>query len=184
MKKYIKVLSILVLFATIFVVTGCEKKDDPTKDFKNPKTIEYKTDKGTLKLTYDDNGEYEVTNNDPYVTLRNTKEGYRIDMDYSNNTVEQQNKSKGYFEKDSKYTIVDNVKFRDYEGYTQIENTYGTANVYLTLDKDNDVVSNIKVSGIRSSEVADKISEGTKPEDALYNLESVQQILKTVQYEK
>lgn len=178
MKKYIKILSILVLFAAIFVVTGCNN-NDPTKDFKNPKTIEYKTDKGTMKLTYDDDGTYEVVKNDPYVTLKNKDANFRIDMDYSSNTVKQQETAKENFKKDKNYTIIDNLKYRDYEGYAMIQNEYGTANVYLTLDKDNDIISNIKVSAVITKDFGSK-----KPEDVYFNQEKVQQILKTVQYEK
>ena len=43
-KGYKIILVALVLFVGLFVITGCKK--DPTAGFKNPKTIEYKTDKG------------------------------------------------------------------------------------------------------------------------------------------
>ena len=116
MKKGLKRLVLLfVLLVGVLALTGCE--EDPTKGFKNPKTIEYKTEKGTIQLTYDDDGTYEVETNDPYVVLKNKENNFRIDMDYSNNTVEQQNTSKENFKKDKNYTITDNLEYRHYKGY-------------------------------------------------------------------
>ena len=182
MKKSIKVL-LLILVVCAFTLTGCTKKDDPTANFKNPKTIEYKTEKGTTKLTYDDDGSYEVVKNDPYVTLKNADGNFRIDIDYAKNTVKQQETAKENFAKSSNYTIIDDVKFGNYEGYVQVDNKYTTAIAYLYLDKENDVVSYIKVSPVMTSKATEKLDKGTKPEDVLYNQEKVQQILKTVQYE-
>ena len=185
MKKYIKLLIVFVLLISLVAVTGCgNKKDDPTADFKNPKTISYKTDKGTIKLTYDDDGTYEVEKNDPYVILRNRDNNFRIDIDYSSNTVKQQNTSKENFKKDKNYTIIDDLEFNGYKGYAMVQNEYTTTNVYLILDEENDVVSNIKVSPIMTSDATKELDKGTKPEKVLFKQEKVQQILKTVQYEK
>lgn len=185
LKKYYKTLLFtLVLFIGIIGITGCNKKNDPTAGFKNPKTIEYKTDKGTTKLTYDDDGTYEVDKNDPYVILKNKDSNFRIDIDYSNNTVKQEEVSKENFKKNSKYTIIDNLDLNGYKGYAMIQNQYTTANIYLVLDEENDIVSNIKVSPVITSEATKELDKGTKPENVLYNQEKVQQILKTVQYEK
>lgn len=183
-KKFKALLFVLVLFVSVIIVTGCNKKNDPTANFKNPKTIEYKTSKGTTKLTYDDDGSYEVEKNDPYVILRNRDNNFRIDMDYDNSTVKQQETSKENFKKDKNYTIIDDLNFNGYEGYAMIQNQYTTANIYLILDKENDIVSNIKVSPIMTSEASKELDKGTKPADVLFNQEKVQQILKTVQYEK
>ena len=183
LKKSCKILLVaLVLFAGLFIITGCKK--DPTAEFKNPKTIEYKTEKGTIKLTYDDDGNYEVENNNPYVILKNKDNNFRIDIDYSNNTVKQQNISKENFKKDKNYTIVDDLEFNGYKGYAMIQNEYTTANIYLILDEENDIISNIKISPVMTSEATKELDNGTKPKDVLFNQEKVQQILKTVQYEK
>ena len=181
-KGYKKLLVALVLFVGLFVITGCKK--DPTAGFKNPKTIEYKTDKGTIKLSYDDDGNYDVEKNDPYVILRYRNKNFRIDIDYSNNTVKQQNTTKENFKKDKNYTIIDNLDFNGYKGYAMVQNEYTTTNVYLVLDEENDIISNIKVSPIMTSVATKELDKGTKPADVLFNQEIVQQILKTVQYEK
>ena len=55
MKNYKKTLLFLILFIGLTTITGCIKRN-PTAKFKNPKTIEYKTDKGSIKLSYDDDG--------------------------------------------------------------------------------------------------------------------------------
>ena len=185
MKKIFKTLLItLILFIGVVIISGCDKKDDPTKNFKNPKTIEYKTEKGTIKLTYDDDGTYEVDKNDPYVILKNKDDNFRIDIDYSNNTVKQQESSKENFKKDKNYTIIDGLDFNGYKGYAMVQNQYTTTNVYLVLDEEEDIISNIKVSPVMTSIVTEKLDKGTKPEKVLYYNEKVQQILKTVEYEK
>jgi len=183
MNKRFKLLAVLLLFVGLFVITGC-KNDDPTKNFKNPKSISYTTTKGTIKLTYDDDGTYEVVKNDPYVTLKNKDENFRVDIDYNNNTIEQIKKTKEAWKKDKRYTIIDNVKYGIYEGFVQIDNTYATAILYLYLDEESDVLSYIKVSPVMSSPAEEEIKNGKKPEDVFYNNEKVQQILKTVQYDK
>lgn len=184
MKRNFKLLLVFILSISLLIVTGCEKKNDPTAGFKNPKTIQYKTEKGTLTLTYDDDGTYEVEKNNPYVILKNKEANFRIDMDYSNNTVKQQQTSKENFKKDKKYTIIDNLEFNGYKGYAMIQNEYTTTNVYLTLDEESEVISNIKVSPVMTSEATKKLDKGTKPEDVLFNQKKVQQILKTVTYKK
>lgn len=184
MKKGFKSI-FLVIFAVLLLMTGCNKNDDPNANFKNPKKIEYKTKKGTIQLTYDDDGTYEVTKNDPYVTLRNRDSKFRIDMDYEDSTVEQQEKTIENFGKDTEnYTIIKNVNFNGYKGNVMISKKYATANVYLYLDENSDIISNIKVSAIMTSDVTDALDKGKKAEDILYNQEKVQQILKTVKYIK
>ena len=140
-----KLLLLLVLFVGIIFMTGCSKKNDPTAGFKNLKSIEYKTDKGKITLWYDDDGTYEVVKNDPYVTLKNADGNFRVDIDYSKNTTKSQEISKTNFAKDKNYTIIDNVKFRDYDGYIMIDNRYATAIAYLYLDKENDII-NVKIN--------------------------------------
>ena len=182
MKKHFKLLLVLVMVATVFVAAGCS--NDPAAKFKNPKTIEYKTEKGTIQLTYDDDGTYEVDKNDPYVVLKNKDANFRIDMDFSNNTVKEQETSKANFKKDKNYTITDNLKFNGYSGYAMTQNQYTTTNIYLVLDEKNDIVSNIKVSPVMTSTATEELDKGTKPVDVLFNQEKVQQILKTVKYVK
>ncbi len=186
MRQCLKTLLVaLILLFGVGSLTGCNKKNDPTAGFKNPKIIEYKTEKGTIQLTYDDDGSYEVTENDPYVILKNADNNFRIDIDYSNNTVKQQETAKENFAKDTKnYTVIKNVELNGYEGYTMVSKNYTTANVYLYLDKDNDIISNIKVSPVKTSDAEKELNNGKKAEDVLYNQEKVMQILKTVKYVK
>lgn len=172
----------LILFIGVLTITGCKK--DPTANFKNPKTIEYTTSKGTIKLTYDDDGSYTVDKNDPYVILKNKEKNFRIDIDYSNSTVKQQETTKENFKKDKDYKIIDDLEYNGYKGYVMIQKEYTTANLYLVLDEENDIVSNIKVSPVMTSEAIKELDKGTKPEDVLFNQSTVQEILNTVQYEK
>lgn len=181
-KKFKALIFILVLFVGVITITGCKK--DPTAGFKNPKTIQYKTSKGTLKLTYDDDGTYNVEKNDPYVILRNRDNNFRIDMDYDNSTVKEQQTTKENFKKNKDYIIIDDLELNGYKGFAMIQKEYTTTNIYLVLDEKNDIISNIKVSPVITSDATDKLKKGTKPEDVVFNQEKVQQILKTVQYEK
>ena len=181
MKKGLKTLLVCALVFTVFVSTGCEK--DPAASFKNPKTIEYKTEKGTTKLTYDDDGTYEEVKSGNYITLKNKDGNFRIDIDYAKSTVEEQEKTKENFSKSTNHTIID-VELNKYKGYVMIDKKYTTAIAYLYLDKENDVVSYIKVSPIMTSNALKELENGTKAEDVLYNQEKVQQILKTVKFEK
>lgn len=184
MKKSLKTLLLVVLVGTILTATGCNKKDETTANFKNPKTIQYKTEKGTIKLTYDDGGNYEVIKNSPYVILKNSSNNFRIDTDFSKNTVKEQEKSKETFSKIKNYKILDNIKFGEYEGYIQIDNKFATAIVYLYLDKEKDVISYIKINPVNTNDAIKEIDSGKKAEDVLYKQEKVQQILKTIKYEK
>ena len=183
MKNYKKTLLFLILFIGLTTITGCIKRN-PTAKFKNPKTIEYKTDKGSIKLSYDDDGTYEVYKNIPYIVLKNKDSNFRIDIDYSNNTIKQQEESKKLFKKNSKYLIIDNIKFNGYKGYAMVQKQYTTTNIYLVLDKKNNIISNIKVSPVITSNAIKELNKKTKPEDVLYKQEKVQQILKTIQYKK
>ena len=182
MKKYMKLLLVVVLAVALVAVTGCDK--DPAASFKNPKTIKYTTDKGTISLTYDDDGSFEVDENDPYVVLKNKGKNFRIDMDFSNSTVKEQETTRDNFKKDKDYLIIENLEYRGYKGYAMVQKEYTTTNLYLVLDEANDIVSNIKVSPVMTSTATDELEKGKKPEDVLFNQETVQQILKTVKYEK
>ena len=183
MKRFKTLLLILVLFVGLITVTGCDKLKNPAAGFKNPRSITYKSEKGTLKLTYDDDGTYEVIKNDPHETLKNKNANFRIDMEFSNNTLKQQETAKANFKKDKRYTIID-VEFNGYKGYAMVQNEFTTTNIYLTLDEKSEVISNIKVSPVMTNDAVKKLDSGTKPEDVLFNQEKVQKILKTVQYEK
>lgn len=176
MKRYFKYIFILVLY--LLLVTGCDNKSN----FKNPKVIEYKSDKGSIQLTYDNDGKYREETSGDYKILLNKDNNFRIDMYFMNNTTKkQQEESKKSFSKSSKYTIID-VNIGGYDGYALIDNKYTTAIVYLYLDKD--VISYIKISPIKTIEAIKELEKGKKSEDVLYNQKKIQSILKTIKYTK
>ena len=72
MKKLLK--SLFILTIIIVISSGCEKKDPLLKNFENPKTIEFESDKGKVELSYDDDGNYEeqdYTSEKPGKILKN-----------------------------------------------------------------------------------------------------------------
>ena len=182
MKKLKKVLLILVLFVGLFIFAGCEK--DPAKDFKNPKEITVKGDKGNAIVTYDDDGSYEEDESGNEKILKSSDNGFRLSLEFQTLTVSDAKTRESNFKKDSNYTVISDVEYRGSKGFVIVNNKYADAQVYLYLDEENDVVFLVKVGPMRTNEVLDEIAKGKKPEDILYKNETVQQILKTVKYEK
>ena len=178
MKKNIKIiLSVFVLLAGLFVVTGCEK--DPTKDFKNPKTIILKGDKGTLEVTYDDDGTYEENN---YAAgggkiLRNSDKNFRFGIEFVNKTIKEMEQTKENLGKDKTREVID-VEYRKNKGFVAIDQTWGTADVYLYVDEANDVIVNLRVS----PNTSEKMKSAKEAKELIYGQETVQQILRTVKY--
>ena len=180
MKNSFKLL--LILLVSVLIIAGCEK--NPTASFKNPKEIEYNTDKGSIILTYDDNGNYEEETSGYYKILKNRKENFRIDMDYAKSTVKQQKTAMKNFDKLDRYTVIKDVKFGKYSGDVLIDDKYTTAILYLYFDKKNNIISYIKISPLRTNDAMKEIEKGSKAENVLYNKEEVQKILKTIKYVK
>ncbi len=178
MKKNIKIiLAVFVLLVGLFAVTGCEK--DPTKGFKNPKTITLKGKKGTLEVTYDDDGSYEesdYSSGDGKI-LKNADKNFRFGIEFLNKTVKELEQTKGYLKKDSKREVLD-VEYRKYKGFVAIDQDWGTADVYLYLDEENDVTVNLRVSPNRS----ERVKNAKEAKDLIFGQETVQEILRTVKY--
>ena len=180
--KKINLLLVAILFVGVFALTGCKK--DPTKDFKNPKTITVETKKGTTKITYDDDGTYEEDESYDAKVLKNKDNDFRLYFEYADLTTKDAKTRLENFSKDKNYKIIKDVEFNGYKGFALTQKTYGSTQVYLYLDEAKDVVFVIQISPMNSSDYEKGIKEGTNPEDALYKKEKVQQILKTITYEK
>ena len=177
MKKAL--LLVLILFVGLVAVTGCMKKD-PTKDFKNPKTITVKGDEGKTLISYDDSGSYKFDKETK--VLRNEKKGFRMTFYYSTNTTKQQEEVHKKMKDVKNYTVIDDVEYNGYKGYASIDNKYGTTQVFLYEDKKKDVIFIVQISPLHSLETQKKIKNGTSPKKVLYGIDDVQKILKTVEY--
>ena len=179
--KKINLLLVAILFVGLFAFTGC--KEDPTKDFKNPKTITVEK-KGTTKITYDDDGTYEEDTSYDAKVLKNKEKDFRLYFEYADLTTKDAKTRMENFSKDKNYKVIKDVEFNGYKGFVLIQKEYGTTQVYLYLDEANDVVFTIQISPMNSSDYENGLKDGTNPEDALYKKDKVQEILKTITYEK
>ena len=181
MKRILSYALILVLSIGVLFVTGCE--EDPTKDFKNPKVITVSSDKGSVEVTYDDDGGYEIDESGDEKILKNKDNNFRFSFEFVSDSIKDLKTRRDNFSKDSKYEVISDVEFRGNKGYVIIDKTYATAQVYLFLDESNDVAFLAKISDMSTSKTEEDIkSKGAK--DAIYNTEKVQQILKTIKYIK
>ena len=101
---------------------------------------------------------------------------------YSTNTSKQQEQVHKAMKNTKNYTVIDNVEYNGYKGYASIDEKYGTAQVFLYVDKKKDVIYIVQISPLHSLETQKKIKSGTSPKKVLYGLDKVQQSLKTVRY--
>ena len=182
MKKVLNYALILVLFVGVLFVTGCNN-DDPTKDFKNPKVLTIKGDKGSVEVTYDDDKKYEEQESSDEMILKSSDYNMRISFAFSSDTIKDLKTRRDNFSKDSKYEVIKEVEFRGNKGYVIIDKTYATAQVYLFLDETKDVAFVAKVSDMSPS-TTEKLIESKGAKDALYNTEKVQEVLSTIKYIK
>lgn len=181
MKRTFKLIALVLAFVLVFTVTGCD--NNSSSKFKNPKDVTISRNKAKVTFTYDDDGKYDVNKVDKRETIiSNSDRGFRIDFMFGNESIDEQEKTKGYFKKDDTYLVLENIEFGGYKGYVSIHKEYATADVYLYLDEKRDVVVDIRVSTTKTSEV-EKALKTTEVEDVLYNKEEVQDILKTIKYE-
>lgn len=182
--KKLNLLLITVLLVGLVAITGCDKKNDPTKDFKNPKTITVDTNKGITKITYDDDGTYEEDESGDEKILKNSDGNFRFSFEYQDLTSKEADNRKNNFSKDKNYKVLSDVEFNGYKGFVIVDKTWATSQVYLYLDEENDVIFLAKVSPTKSNETAEALKTAKNPEDVLYNLDKVQQTLKTITYSK
>ena len=184
MKRVFNFALFLVLAVGILFVAGCGKVD-PTKDFKNPKTITIKGDKSTTYVTYDDDDDtYELDESGSEKILKNKEKNFRLSFEFSNDTIKDLKTRRDNFSKDTeKYEVISEVEFNENKGFAIIDKKYATVSVYVFLDEEKDIAFVAKVSDMNPSETEKTINEkGAK--EALYNKTTVQQILKTINYKK
>ncbi len=176
MKKTL--LLILTLFVGLVAITGCRM--NPTSGLKNPKDITLSGKHGKTIISYSDDGTYDFDKETK--VLRNEKAGFRMTFYYSTNTSKQQEQVHKAMKNTKNYTVIDNVEYNGYKGYASIDEKYGTAQVFLYVDKKKDVIYIVQISPLHSLETQKKIKSGTSPKKVLYGLDKVQQSLKTVRY--
>ena len=177
MKKILKTLFILTII--IVISAGCEKKDPLLKNFKNPKTIEFESDKGKIEISYDDDGNYEeqdYTSEKPGKILKNKEENFRIALEFYEQSSKELDKTKNLLEQANSRKIFD-VEFRGIKGFASISKQDGTTDIFLYAYHKNDIIINIRISSLEKREITEN-----NVEDILYNNEKVQQILKTIKY--
>lgn len=182
MKKAFKYLVLVLVVSLVFTVTGCD--NNPRNRFENPKDVTISKNGAKITFSYDDDGKYDVNKVDKSETIiSNSNKKFRIDFMYGHESTSEQKKTMGYFKKDKNYVVLDDIEFNGYKGYVCISKSYGTADVYLYIDEPKNVVANVRISTTKTSEVEKELKK-KKPEDVLYNKEDVQNILKTVTYNK
>ena len=182
MKKILSFALILVLAVGVLFVTGCGV--DPTKDFKNPKTITVTKDKNTTYVTYDDDGSYEEDKSGSEYILKSKDNNIRLSFEIVTDKVSDLETRRDNFAKDTnKNEVIKDVLFNGNKGFVIIDKTYATAQVYTFIDEANNVTLLTKISDMSPSETEKGIaSKGAK--EALYNKDVVQEILKTINYKK
>lgn len=181
MKKF-NILLVAIFLVGILSLTGC--KNDPTKDFKNPKTISLKTSKGTTNISYDDDGSYEEAESTDSKILKNSDNNFRITFEYKDLTVKDAKTRESNFKKDKNYKVISDVEFNGYKGFVLVDKRYASSQVYLYLDEEKNVVLSAQVSPMKTTETEEELKKASNPEDVLYNKKQVQQILKTITYTK
>ena len=191
-KSATKIIFAIVLVVGIFTLTGCGKKKAETKKeetkasskFKNPKAIKLESDKGTVEVTYEDDGSIEESSAGSDQILKNADQNFRIFFEYGKKDVESQEKQKENYKKSESYDVIEDVKFGGYEGFAAVDKKYGTTQVFLYLDKENNVILVAKVSPVQSAKAAEAVESAKSAADVLYNLDDVQEILETITYKK
>ncbi len=175
MKKIVKSLFVvMILFASLLVVTGCGKDEGGAK-----KTITVDGKKGKMEIAYSkDDFEY-----DGKKFLTNSNENYNVRFNFGKNTVAKQEKVKVKDAANKSYSVLD-VKYNDYEGYAVINKNQAIVQVVLYVDKENDVVFLLKATPVDADKAKSEISKGTSADNLIYNLDSFQQILKDLKYTK
>ena len=180
MKKSFKVLTIIFSIAIVFTVVGCSNSN-PVEKYKKPRTVTIKNNKHKVTLTYDNDGAYaenKIGNGE--VVLINSDKKFRLDFMYGNQDIGEQKKSMKYSRDDDRLVLIDHVKFNGYKGYVTINKKYGTVDVYLYV---HNKVVNINISTTDTTGILEELKK-EKPEKVLYKKEDVQNILKTIKYEK
>ena len=181
-KNGIKILVLLVLALSL---TGCFGK------MKNPKTVDVIKGTNKMEITFPDNKDNELMTVGSTQIIKNAKLNYKIICSFENRTIKEQNEQRKRLEKGNS-TIIKDVNFNGYKGYAQISKITGSSQIYLYVNKKDDVVFSAKLSSVdldkRINELLDKktgqLKKGKKAEDALFNVKEVQEILKTVKYSK
>ena len=178
--KKLNILLIAALVLGVFALTGC--KEDPTKNFKNPKEIKVKSSKGETVITYDDDGNYETETYGDEKLLKNSEDDFRITFRYATDTLKQVKDKETNFKKDKNWKVISDLEFNGYKGFALISKSNASAEVYVILDEDSEAVLRVNVSHVKSHDYDKEIKND--PAELLYNKEKVQQTLKTVKYSK
>ena len=179
--KKINLFLVAVLVLGVFALTGC--KEDPTKNFKNPKEITIKSSKkGETIVTYDDDGNYEVETYGDEKLLKNSEADFRITFRYATDTLKQVKDKETNFKKDKNWKVVSDLEYNGYKAFALISKTNASAEVYVFLDEDNEAVLRVNVSHMKSHDYDKEIKKD--PAKLLFDKEKVQQTLKTVKYSK
>ena len=167
MKKII----ILLLIITI-IITGCEKKE--SYKINNPTDDYIVTDKGNIKYTYDNNKFTTITLGDNRL-IKNEKDNYKVYLERSTNNVVRQEIDKVSYVSRTEYSLKE-IKIKDYSGYVQYGKKTTVANIYLYINKEEDIVLNINITEIKNS--------NKKNGEDLYNNYDIQAILNSIEFKK
>ena len=179
--KKLNLLLVAVMLVGVLIFTGCGK-DDPTKDFKNPKTITlFETKQGTVKVSYDDDGTYEEDLKGDTKVLKSSENEFRLAFEIAKKTAKETDDSEGYAKKDDRNKVISDLNFNGYEAYAVVNKEFTSTYMYVYLDKENDVIMKVQISPIMTSVALKELESGKKPEDVLFYKEKVQQILNTIE---
>ena len=194
MRNAKKVLLTLVLVAFVFTAAGCGSKKDDSKaesntasksSFKNGKeVVATKGDKGTVKVTYENDGSFEESTAGDSIVLRNPDGNFRMYFEFTTRNIATLEKLIESYKKSDSWVVTEDLKFGGYKGFAFTGANTGTTEVYLIIDKEKEIVLDAKVSPVMTSKATEAIKGGTKAVDVLYGQDKVQQVLKSITYTK
>lgn len=173
MKKSYVLLFILLVSVTL--LSGCDRL------VKNPRTISVKTDKGVATITYDDNRQYQLNGLANNYFLQNNALNFSMFISNYTGKKDEQDKLKKEFKEDKDSKYLEKVKINKYSGFGRINKKTGATDLYIYLDKKNNIILCIKINATDTKKIK---KDEKKPENMVYNKEEIKEILNTLKYKE
>ena len=166
------IIILILLIVPIILLTGCDKL------VHNPRTIKVKTDKGNATLVYDDSRQFQLNSLANNYFLQNSALNFTMFISNYTGKQEDHEKQKKEFaeDKDSKY--LEKVKINKYTGYGRVNKKTAATELYIYLDKKNNIVLCIKINATDGK----KLKKQKNIEDTFLKKKEIKEILDTLKY--